>query len=426
MEKRLHPGSDYVPIHWSVEDRQNTDAYYYYAHVEEVLAGHPFSWDPSTYEGKFGKRLTAHYSYSLSYILCALGGIFTRNIDHAYCFDFFFYPALTIFLMGIFSLQLTQSPFFSLLSVILAARQMVLMGRILHPMVTAFPIVLIGILLYKLSERSRRSLAVMASLAFLVGVSILLSVADFFLSFFLLGTFLISTFFDRPLHKRLWLISIVAFLVALPTLILFHSNIKVFDEIFHEFAIPPVYLMYHFDPLKYLTDLPLFFVPLAFFFVFEFPGRKFFLRSYLGSLLAFSALSFWHGSIYGYYTVTENIPFAFTVGFAGFYLICREVFRTGRITLSPFFRHSSFSVPAGLRKLFPSSKTAAVLLWLFFLGFSAFNFRGTIRYRLYLAEARLPLSYDRDFKSFYTWARQQTHEGDVATPRFPFGGQPNR
>jgi hypothetical protein len=85
----------FVPLRYG--PAANNDDYFYYARIKEIINGRWLSFDPIVYES--GERVSPHTTYLGSFIMCALGGLFTGKTAHAYYVNSFVYPALS-FLMA--------------------------------------------------------------------------------------------------------------------------------------------------------------------------------------------------------------------------------------------------------------------------------------------------------------------------------------
>lgn len=101
----------YIPIRWA--EKAMSDDYFYYSHFREIIDGHFPYTDSDSFENKGTK---SHYiSYTLSYLMSAIGGIFTDKIEHAYYFNSFVFPILNFILMYYLCFLITRNKRYSLL-----------------------------------------------------------------------------------------------------------------------------------------------------------------------------------------------------------------------------------------------------------------------------------------------------------------------
>lgn len=384
-EKKNDLPAAYTPIRYQAPPFPFSDDYLYYLHVQEVLAGHPLSPDPTTFENKFKDRVTLHYTYGLSVVLCALGGLFTGSVEHAYYFNLFFYPALSTFLACMLCLLVTQNWIAAVPVALLAVHRTPDLNKIPHVLVTNLPLTLIAIILFYLSEKKKYSLPLLISLACILGVSPLTSVPNWFMSFGIVGFFFL-TLFDQPLlRKKLFAVLVAGVALASPTMWFLWKNKPTFEEIWY-LAIPPPPIIHMFDVHVFLKCLPYLVVPIALLLPFKFEKRGFILRVLGGLLLTFVVLCGLWGTYGGRYVVQSGGELLIYCMFlSGVYLVAQRW--TSRLPARVF---------AGLACLF-----------------CVLYFVRVLPARAKIAESSFQPLRDQSFKEVTQWGMKNTKEGDV-------------
>src|SRR5262245_21765150 len=89
------------------------DDYFYYTFIRSFFSGTRVASDPISYEHR--NEVTLHVSYTVSLWLASIGGLLTRNTNHAYNFNFFVFPALTVGLVYLLFYSLTHARWLSAL-----------------------------------------------------------------------------------------------------------------------------------------------------------------------------------------------------------------------------------------------------------------------------------------------------------------------
>lgn len=73
--------------------KSTNDDYFYYARVRDIIDGKLLSFDPQTYENRH--MVSPHSTYIGSFVMSSLGGLLTGETAHAYYVNCFVYPALS-------------------------------------------------------------------------------------------------------------------------------------------------------------------------------------------------------------------------------------------------------------------------------------------------------------------------------------------
>lgn len=86
----------HVPFRWSPNHFVN-DEEFYYGYIQEIIDGNFPPGDPLCYENK--ESYSTFITYSFSFLMCAIGGIITGNVEHAYIFNKIVYPLINFILI---------------------------------------------------------------------------------------------------------------------------------------------------------------------------------------------------------------------------------------------------------------------------------------------------------------------------------------
>jgi hypothetical protein len=106
-------GGDYsfVPLRRAYYGYDN-DKYFYYSHIRNIINGNFPSLDPASFEHKH--QYNIHTTYSFSLLMCSLGGLLTKNIRHAYYFNYLVYPAINLLIIYLLLKNITAEKYWSL------------------------------------------------------------------------------------------------------------------------------------------------------------------------------------------------------------------------------------------------------------------------------------------------------------------------
>ena len=95
----------FVPIRYG--SHGYGDDYFYYTFIRSLFTKIGVATDPISYEHR--NEVSPHASYTVSLWLGSLGGILTKDVRHAYYFNFLVYPALSFFLVYLLFESLTRN-----------------------------------------------------------------------------------------------------------------------------------------------------------------------------------------------------------------------------------------------------------------------------------------------------------------------------
>lgn len=156
---------DFVPVRYGTSGYG--DDYFYYTFVRSFLSKPGFASDPISYEHR--DEVTPHVSYTVSLWLASIGGFFTKNTDHAYAFNFFVYPAVTVGLIYLLFYSLTRarwlSAFFAFRSIFIFSE----MERTPNILITNIFLTILVYLFFRLLELDDRHRAP-ALIPFFIGI----------------------------------------------------------------------------------------------------------------------------------------------------------------------------------------------------------------------------------------------------------------
>lgn len=441
IEKVSAGNFSFVPIRSAPSTA--TDDYFYYSHVREIIDGNIVSHDPLTYENK--DKYTIHNTYSFSLLMCALGGLITGNTEHAYYFNYFFYPAINFIVIYMLIYILTQRIYMSALSSlfvvifslsvnplailnylrtlgegafsdridVLSYTQLQRMPNILFTNIQLF---VLTILLFFVIEKRSKSLLNHMALAFVLGISSSVSPQNFFISYAIYIISGLASLYikDKKLIKSMLLVLFFSLLFAAPGLLMMRKASRLINEETVKFAIPGTeYLKFHlseFVPkLKYL--IPEF----IFLYVFRFPYKRFILGEIAGIVAAFLFLAVTRGTYAGGRVLFRGAELLYAALFiSGFMLIIIEAVRTKKIVIGLGRRDIyKINLKFGALNLFENKRYEnLVRRFIITLSFSIVTMCILNQYHLIKKDI---IHYDdKYFKQLYKWSMRFTKPDEVA------------
>jgi len=369
----------FVPVRYGPKTAAH-DGYFYYSHIREIIDGKLISMDPITYENK--DKYSSHSTYAFSLLMCAIGGVLTKNTEHAYYFNYFVYPVINFLLIYLFFYLLTKTTY---LSVLLAMFAMIFtnysliylhtyyhfdafsflknhfvnslfgevdafkfsqFGRTPNILFTNIQLFSLIVLLFYKIKKFKKSLLLDIAIIFALGISSLTSVANFFFSYGIYSVLMVFYLKQKEIGFRLLKCFFVALIISVPGIwLIAHTAGAVNDH--PAYASGGAAVFRNFNNFGHFMDelrtLMVPFLPLV---IFRFENKKFIFGILGGIFGVFILLTVLRGVPTAVHAMLRGggVPFIATV-LSGFVIIINEIVMKKRVDLVGFHNKSlSFNI----------------------------------------------------------------------------------
>jgi hypothetical protein len=364
------------------------------------------SGDHATLEYK--NVTTPHATYTVSFIAGALGGVFTNKTEHAYYFNYFFFPAAS-FLVLVFLGSLLGMPKILGSSVaIFAMLTATNIDRTPNILITGFFLYLFACLLFLKFEARNPSRWLDLAMAGALGLSSVTSTPNMFICYGLFFTCWLSQRKEDLNHRGFAKILLLALVISLPGFLVLVASLLDRSPDWFGLAIPPLERYTGINAFYLIPALKMVFFPaVLLLYILQYPYKRFIcgiLLSMTGTFLFLLAIK---GAFTASYVFNRGgeVLYNFTWGI-GLLLALREIISAGEISISVFGKSKTLiKFTSNKRRNFYISNALTLV---FILG-AAYTAKMTNRYMRKDANSKTPHYFDQQFKTSQTGVKSM-HE----------------
>ena len=433
----------FVPVRYGPKTGAH-DGYFYYSHIREIIDGNLISMDPCTYENK--DKYPIHSTYAFSLLMCAIGGVLTKNTEHAYYFNYFVYPIINFLLIYLFFYLLTKTKY---LSVLLAMFAMIFtnhyliyyqfddsfsflkshfvnsifgevnafkfsqFGRTPNILFTNIQLFSLIVLLFYKIKKYKKSLSLDIAIIFALGISSLTSIANCFFSYGIYSVLMVLYLKQKEIGFRLLKCFFIALIISVPGIFLItHTAGTINDHPIYASGGTAVFRNFN-NFGRFIEHLKTLMLPVLPLVIFRFENKKFIFGILGGIFGVFILFYFLRGESAATYLMLRGggVPFIAT-GLSGFVILIHEIVMKKRVELVGFHNKSlSFNiwgVSIFQKKIFQKHFMASLItISLLFVLVCVGN-------QYEIIKQKAAYYTDPDFKELYKWSMESVTNRDVA------------